>query len=460
MTEEERRQRLSQYFGLPKYAQQPENMGPEETPALQAAPDDDPYARAGLSRYRDAVSASAEEPQSAHAQLRDYIAARAARQGADEAALAKTTAEEMDAAKQTDKALGYSEGLTAAGMLMLGKDQLASQMMARSRENPETDAAAMRAQQMRTYLLQKHGKEAADAQELRGALHSDYLSRQNAAESARAALRGALELNQQGEQSRRAAAQLEQQGRLAEQRTQLEAQKDAQDYKLRKEALGVQWTNAKTEREKLAVESELKKLELQQRQVDAATKAKADGNKWAMPEITGWELKPGVQLGDAAKEKVRELDAEMKAFRAGVGELLDAARGGRAIGTERAKRAEALHRDLQLQAKGTLYNLGVLAGPDLKLLDEVLPNPVAPKPFSSLSTAASDKAKLDAVLGRMEQKYRAKMESHGFKPVQSTDGQTASVTIVGPDGTRKTLPADKARAAVERLPGWKIEGAP
>lgn len=456
MTEEERRKRLSQYFGLPEYAQQPENMGTQESTEAAPAPESDPYAKAGLARYRDAVDALSQEPQSAHAQLSEYLARRTKRHGAEEAGLQQRTAAELASARETDRQRGYGEGLTAAGMMMLGKEQLAAQMAARARETPETDAAQQRAQQLRAYLLQKHGKDAGDVQELRGAMHSDYLARQNASESARATLRGALELSQQSEQSRRAAAQLEQQGTIAQQRAQLEAQKEAQDFRLRKEALGIQWKNAQTEREKFAIEAELRRLELEQKHAAQAGAARADAQKWAMPELSGWELKPGVQLGEAAREKVRTLDAEMKAFRSGVGELLAASQGGRSMGTERAKRAEALHRDLQLQAKGTLYNLGVLAGPDLALLDEVLPNPVAMKPFSSLSTASSDRAKLDAILGRMEQKYRAQMDSHGFVPAS----QASTVTIVGPDGTRKTLPADKAQAAIQRLPGWKIEGAP
>lgn len=98
--------------------------------------------------------------------------------------------------------------------------------------------------------------------------------------------------------------------------------------------------------------------------------------------VRGYELDPTFDPGDAEVAKLHTAQGEKDTMQATVREIADLYRqfGTEVLPGEAQARMRALVRNLQLQAKGeSMFKLGVLAGPDLMLLEELVPNPTTTK---------------------------------------------------------------------------------
>lgn len=147
---------------------------------------------------------------------------------------------------------------------------------------------------------------------------------------------------------------------------------------------------------------------------EAAKKDKRDreDRKLAVP---GWQLTGEVipsQLEARDARGAVDINGQMTQ---GINQLMDMGKkyGMKAIPDAEKGAVLSLVRDLQLSSKGkALYELGVLTGPDMALLEDVLPNPTDPS-FKGLS--GSNMAALKQTLQNANRRLEHKLESMGYK---------------------------------------------
>lgn len=116
--------------------------------------------------------------------------------------------------------------------------------------------------------------------------------------------------------------------------------------------------------------------------------------------------------------------------------------GGNA-GTE----MESLATEIQLLSKSPeLYELGVLTGPDMSLLEKVIANPTS---LDSLFTRDGSRLKqIDSQLNSINGKLGATAESLGYAKAGGEKAPPRMVRIKDPRGIIRNIPADQAQAAI------------
>jgi hypothetical protein len=135
--------------------------------------------------------------------------------------------------------------------------------------------------------------------------------------------------------------------------------------------------------------------------------------------VGGWKLAEGATPTSDDAKKFKAGASSARALLENLNEyqnLLDK-KGGELAG-KNAQRLESLRRDIQLAAKNEdLYGLGVLTGPDLTLLDEIVGD--APTGMSSLNPYAGYRANNKAQQFRdmINTRMNAKAKTYGFEPL-------------------------------------------
>jgi hypothetical protein len=95
-------------------------------------------------------------------------------------------------------------------------------------------------------------------------------------------------------------------------------------------------------------------------------------------KLDGYDLGDGFSLKPEVAEKLREAQGQTNQMTRNVDELMGLYKqyGNKVLPGPARARMEAVARNLQLMAKGkTMYELGVIAGPDMDLLNSVVPVP-------------------------------------------------------------------------------------
>jgi hypothetical protein len=94
---------------------------------------------------------------------------------------------------------------------------------------------------------------------------------------------------------------------------------------------------------------------------------------------------------------------------------------------------QSLARQIQLDAKNQdFFALGVLAGPDLDLLESVIPT--SSKLSNILMPASSAKAQIDSFKNNLEKKLTDKAASLGYKRAGTLEDATIPGNTTGPRG--------------------------
>lgn len=157
-------------------------------------------------------------------------------------------------------------------------------------------------------------------------------------------------------------------------------------------------------------------------------------------QVPGYALGGKVRPSVPEATKARDAVARFDKFEKGINALklyVDKHGSFQAFG-EAGANMNALATDLQLDAK-ELYNLGVLNGPDLMLIQKAIADPSSLK--SLFTRESSRKAELDRVLTQMRQGVSSKMGSMGY----------ASEAAVGEEGFDFNGITDAQRKALEAL---------
>jgi hypothetical protein len=149
-----------------------------------------------------------------------------------------------------------------------------------------------------------------------------------------------------------------------------------------------------------------------------AARAKRDEEVKRYSQVGGWKLAEGATPteDDAKKFKAgasaaRTLLNNLNEYQA----LVD--KYGSEVGGEVAQRMDSLARDIQLSAKNEdLYGLGVLAGPDLALLEEIIqaPTGLGAKLDPFTGSRAANKARQFREM--LNTRVSAKAKTYGFEP--------------------------------------------
>lgn len=138
--------------------------------------------------------------------------------------------------------------------------------------------------------------------------------------------------------------------------------------------------------------------------------------------IYGLEPIPGIEITEDSVKKVKTARPMIEAMRQTAEALRsDYKKYGAQIAGEQAARYQALAKNLQLMAKSPeLYALGVLAGPDVGYLEQVIPDPSSIKAtMSSVVYGDMIGKKLDMFVDYLGMKSDAFYGTHGFKAAQA-----------------------------------------
>lgn len=168
---------------------------------------------------------------------------------------------------------------------------------------------------------------------------------------------------------------------------------------------------------------------------------------------------PGYKMGDQVVPKAEEAQKFRKAtavsnqLKQKLNRMKDLVKqhGSFEYGGDGGQEMEALATEIQLLGKSPeLYELGVLAGPDLTLLNKIT---ASPDSWSSMFTRDKTRqTQLDTQLKSIEQKLSTTAESMGYTPEgkkselkRQVNKKTRETRIVYTDGTSEIIPSTAGR---------------
>lgn len=205
------------------------------------------------------------------------------------------------------------------------------------------------------------------------------------------------------------------------------------------------------------------KLDLQQKKLDvwskymsskkggAGGKSKAQlraERDEALTALPGYSHDSKVGVKPEAVQQMRDTKGQVESIEGTIDDILSLGQqGGSAIlPGEKRSQMQSLVRDLQLAMKGKAgYELGVLTGPDLDLLEEVIPNPSNEKgAFADFFTKGENTvAKLKTLRSQLRRRFDRRVAASGFSPEKQTASEPAGVAPVDSD---KKTPSGKPYA--------------
>jgi hypothetical protein len=154
----------------------------------------------------------------------------------------------------------------------------------------------------------------------------------------------------------------------------------------------------------------------------------ATGSSVLIPGLTPI---PGVQI---TKESVKNVKTGAQAYdtvKDQIKRMRDLyAQTGTEMGGEKARKLASMVRQIQLTLKGPEFlQLGVLAGPDMALLDEMVPNPTGFKDnIKSMIPGLGDPItpKLDELETFIDGRFQSALNRNGFQKAPETTGQSVT----------------------------------
>lgn len=167
--------------------------------------------------------------------------------------------------------------------------------------------------------------------------------------------------------------------------------------------------------EALRLSNEKKRMDLE--------RAKGSGGPNRLLALDGYELDPSFDLKPEVAEKIREAQSQTKLMIKNADEMMALYRkhGNKVLpGKERAQ-MESLARNLQLLAKGPAgYELGVIAGPDMDLLNSVIPVSTSKQAtiadfFTGGGDVSETMERLRVFRDQIGSKFDAKVTARGYR---------------------------------------------
>lgn len=214
-------------------------------------------------------------------------------------------------------------------------------------------------------------------------------------------------------------------------------------------------------REKTVDPDKAENLKLRNQKLKNQLGGGTDGGPDPMLHLDDYDLDPSFSLKPEVAEKLRDAQGQTRLMSQNLGELMQLYKQhGNAVlpGPVRA-RMTALARHLQLSAKGkAMFELGVLAGPDLDLLENTIPNPSSRNAtmadfFGGGETGTDSLERLRVMQEQVGKKFEAAVGSRGYRRSKRKGG---NVELDGGGGGG--LPTDKQRR-LEELRAKKAAGA-
>ena len=140
--------------------------------------------------------------------------------------------------------------------------------------------------------------------------------------------------------------------------------------------------------------------------------------------IEGYEQDPEFQVKPEVAEKLRTAQAQTRQMTKNVDELMSLYReyGNKVLPSAARARMEAIARHLQLKAKGeTMFQLGVIAGPDMDLLNSVIPVPTKKAAtiadfFSGGGETSETMERLRVMREQLGDNLHTALTSRGYRP--------------------------------------------
>lgn len=177
--------------------------------------------------------------------------------------------------------------------------------------------------------------------------------------------------------------------------------------------------------------------------------------------LDGYDLDPNFDVKPEVTEKLREAQGQVQGMIGDVDELMALYRkhGNKVLPSADRARAEALTRHLQLRAKSKAgFDLGVIAGPDMALLESVIPNPTNKQAtladfFSGGGDASETMERYRVFREQMAKNFDAAATSRGYRRRAAKKATPAGkVRMRAPDGQTGTV--DASEVADAEANGW------
>lgn len=189
-----------------------------------------------------------------------------------------------------------------------------------------------------------------------------------------------------------------------------------------------------------------------QKKDDAAAKTEETNS---LLRLNGYRLRPGFSLKPEVAESMRTAQASTDIMKQNLDELMDLyRRHGNAVlpGPARA-RMSSIARHLQLQAKNkSMFELGVLAGPDLGLLEQTIPNPASGDAtiadfFGGGENGGESLERLRVMREQVDKRFASGVWARGYEPDAEGGGRQgggfdAGAPVIGKSGRKLFQNAD------------------
>ena len=159
------------------------------------------------------------------------------------------------------------------------------------------------------------------------------------------------------------------------------------------------------------------RAETEKAKVKAKSEAETDANYNALP---GFRPIPGIKITDDSVTKVKSISPDVETMKILADELIKKyeTMGSVFTGNDAADYTSKV-RNLQLLAKSpALYNLGVLTGPDLSLLEQSIPNPASIKEGVKKQVLGDLSVKLKNFRNLIDTRSNNFYKSNGFEQIK------------------------------------------
>jgi hypothetical protein len=169
----------------------------------------------------------------------------------------------------------------------------------------------------------------------------------------------------------------------------------------------------------------------------AGAGAESTINQTAIP---GFRAIPGVPITNDSVKKVKDAAPTVQTMNVLINEILAkfSQKGYQFTGKDAADYQSKV-RNLQLLAKGPeLFNLGVLTGPDLRLLEESIPNPASIKEGVKSIAFGDVTTKLNNFKAMLNQRSAAQFRANGFEQ-EAASGASGATRLVRDPATGKLV---------------------
>lgn len=178
---------------------------------------------------------------------------------------------------------------------------------------------------------------------------------------------------------------------------------------------------------------------------DAATQSILSGQD-GKTLVPGFKPLSNVRITDDSVKKIKEAQPQIETMRTSIRELLELyKKSGIQITGDEASKMQARVRTIQLLAKSPeFFNLGVLNGPDLDILEGAIPDPTKIRTgISKMYLGDNVQNKLDQLLNLVNTRSTAFYKANGFMPTEFNSVEEAEAANL-PPGTEIIVKGKRA----------------